>query len=119
MSDLATFTVRRDGDLLVAALTGEIDPSNASDLERSIVDAVPNDALGMLLDLTGLGYLDSAGVRLLLALADRFRWRGQQLGLVAAPDSRARKVLAMAGAESALVIEASEADARARLASSG
>lgn len=115
MRDLADLTIVRDGDVLLASLSGEIDLSNASDIERTIMDAVPNTAFGMLLDLSGVTYIDSAGVRLLLALADRFRWRGQELGLAVPEDSRIRRVLTMAGAEGALVLETTTDAARARM----
>jgi anti-anti-sigma factor len=115
MNDLAELSVRREGDLFAATLSGEIDLSNASDLERAIVDAVANDASGMLLDVSGLTYIDSAGVRMLLAVADRFRWRGQRLGLVAPGDSRVLRVLAIAGAERALTVGTAAHDVRAMM----
>ncbi len=115
MNDLAEFAVRREDDLFFATLSGEVDLSNANDLEGAIVDAVPNDASGMLLDLSSLTYIDSAGVRLLLAVADRFRWRGQQLALVTPEGSRVRRVLAMAGAEGALIVVSTVDDARERM----
>jgi anti-anti-sigma factor len=115
VNDLAELALVRDGDVLLASLSGEVDLSNASDIERTIMDAVPNTAFGMLLDLSDVTYIDSAGVRLLLALADRFRWRAQELGLVVPEDSRIRRVLTMAGAEGALVLETTADAARARM----
>jgi anti-anti-sigma factor len=115
VNDLAELAIVQDGEVLLASLSGEIDLSNASDIERTIMDAVPNSAFGMLLDLSGVTYIDSAGVRLLLALADRFRWRAQELGLVVPGDSRIRRVLTMAGAEGALVLETTIDAARARM----
>ena len=115
MNDLAELAIVRDGGVLLASLSGEVDLSNASDIERTIMDAVPNTASGMLLDLSDVTYIDSAGVRLLLALADRFRWRAQELGLVVPEDSRIRRVLTMAGAEGALVLDTTTDAARARM----
>lgn len=116
MSDLAELTFRREGDVVLARLSGEIDLSNARDLEGAILGSVPNDAFVMLLDLTGLTYLDSAGVRLLLAVADRFRWRGQRLALVSPDGSRVRRVLSIAGVDGALIVEADLRTARAKAA---
>jgi anti-anti-sigma factor len=115
VNDLAELAIVRDGGVLLASLSGEVDLSNASDIERTIMDAVPNTAFGMLLDLSDVTYIDSAGVRLLLALADRFRWRAQELGLVVPEDSRIRRVLTMAGAEGALVLDTTTDAARARM----
>jgi anti-anti-sigma factor len=108
----ARMTVEGDGEVLTARITGEIDLSNASQLEETIVDAVPNTALGMVVDLSGVEYLDSAGVRMLVHLVERFRWR-QQVMRAAAPDgSRARGVLSMAGADGVIAVDATVTEAR-------
>jgi anti-anti-sigma factor len=69
----------------------------------------------VILDLSGLTYLDSAGVRLLLSLAGRLRWRGQELVLAAPADSRCRRVLSMAGVGGTVALESTVADARSVL----
>jgi stage II sporulation protein AA (anti-sigma F factor antagonist) len=105
-------TLEGDGKILTARITGEIDLSNASQLEETIVDAVPNTALGMVVDLSGVEYLDSAGVRMLMHIVERFRWR-QQLMRAAAPDgSRVRAVLSMAGADGVIPVDATVIEAR-------
>ena len=105
-------TLEGDGEVLTARITGEIDLSNASELEETIVDAVPNTALGMVVDLSGVEYLDSAGVRMLVHLVERFRWR-QQVMRAAAPDgSRVRGVLLMAGADGVIPVDATMTEAR-------
>jgi anti-anti-sigma factor len=105
-------TLEGDGEVLTARITGEIDLSNASQFEETIVDAVPNTALGMVIDLSGVEYLDSAGVRMLVHLVERFRWR-QQVMRVASPDgSRVRGVLSMAGADGVIPVDATVTEAR-------
>lgn len=112
MTGPARMTVEGDGGVLTARITGEIDLSNASELEETIVDAVPNTAIGMVVDLSGVEYLDSAGVRMLVHLVERFRWR-QQIMRAAAPDgSRVRGVLSMAGADGVIAVDATVSDAR-------
>jgi len=115
MSDLASFSVVKADEIVVGFLSGEIDLSNAKELESQIENAVPNTALGMVLDLSELRYLDSSGIRLLLSLAGRLRWRGQELVLAAPPESRCRRVLSLAGIESTVLLEATVDAARARL----
>ena len=115
MSDLASFVADRHDDVVVGFLSGEIDLSNAMELESVIADAVPNTVRGVVLDLSELTYIDSAGVRLLLSLAGRLRWRGQDFVLAAPPDSRCRRVLSMAGVGSTVMLETTVATARARL----
>ena len=112
MTGPARMTLEGDGEVLTARITGEIDLSNASELEETIVDAVPNTALGMVVDLSGVEYLDSAGVRMLVHLVERFRWR-QQVMRAAAPDgSRVRGVLSMAGADGVIPVDATVTEAR-------
>lgn len=115
MNDLATFEVFRLGPIVRAVLVGELDLSNVARMESEIVDVVPNDAEGMVLDLSRLTYIDSAGIRMLLTLVGRFRWRGQRLGLIAAAGSRVRRVIELAGAQDALALDENEAAALARV----
>jgi anti-anti-sigma factor len=115
VNDLATFEVLERGPIVRAALVGELDLSNAADLESLVVDVVPNDSAGMVLDLTRLTYIDSAGIRLLLTLVGRFKWRGQRLALLAPDGCRARRVIELAGAQDALVVDGDDAAAVARV----
>jgi anti-anti-sigma factor len=81
-------------DIPVARMTGEVDSSNARDLGASLVDAVPNQAMGMVLDLSETTYLDSSGIQLLFELAERLARRQQELRLVVPPESFVADVLA-------------------------
>jgi len=78
---------------VVADLSGEIDISNAESVRKRLLEAVPNTAAALVLDLSGVGYLDSSGVRLIFELAGRLRRRGQDLELVVPDDSLIRRVL--------------------------
>jgi anti-sigma B factor antagonist len=73
--------------LVVARLDGEIDLSNAVELGAAITSRVPNDALGLVIDLTRVDYLDSAGIHVLFELRDRLRTRGQEIRLVVPEDA--------------------------------
>src|SRR5262245_51811746 len=99
MNELAHLSFDGDADVIVVAITGEVDLSNAAEVTSAIVAAAPNEAAGVVVDLSGLSYLDSAGIRMLAELARRLDWRQQQLRVVAPEGSRARKVLAISGAE--------------------
>jgi STAS domain len=72
----------------VARLTGEIDLSNAPSLERTMLDSVPNTATGMVVDLSGVSYLDSAGIRMLGG------WQNGSAGASSGSPSWRRKDLA-------------------------
>jgi anti-sigma B factor antagonist/stage II sporulation protein AA (anti-sigma F factor antagonist) len=91
-------------DVVVARLSGEIDLSNASPVGDALSGAVPNRALGLVLDLSGTSYLDSSGVSLVFDLADRLRRRQQQLRLVVPEGAPLRRVLGIVDPSGALPI---------------
>ena len=80
-------------DVIVARITGEIDLSNAGELGETLSAAVPNTALGLVIDLTATSYLDSSGVHLLFDLAERLQRRQQQLRVVVPQGGPIRRVL--------------------------
>ena len=83
--------------VVVARVTGEIDLSNAQGVDSAIVEAMPNHALALILDVSALHYLDSAGIHLIYKLREKLRARGQRLRLVIPPDSPANDALRLAG----------------------
>jgi anti-sigma B factor antagonist len=90
---LATISVDPRAPAIVARVSGEIDLSNAHDLGQQILDAVPSDAAGLVLDLVETHYLDSAGVRLVFEVASRLRDRGQTLVIAATEGTPVRRIL--------------------------
>jgi anti-sigma B factor antagonist len=84
---------------VVGRVTGEIDLSNAESLGRAVVDAVPNEALALVLDLSAVRYLDSAGIHLIYKLREGLRTRGQVLRLVVPEGCPAREALRLSGVE--------------------
>ncbi|MGB0096674.1 MAG: anti-sigma factor antagonist [Solirubrobacteraceae bacterium] len=82
---------------VVAQVSGEIDLSNVENIERALVEATPNHLLTLVLDLTDLDYLDSAGIQLIYKLRENLRARGQRLRLVIPSTSPANDALRLAG----------------------
>jgi anti-anti-sigma factor len=72
-------------EVVVAHLTGEIDMSNADEVADALSAQTPVEARALVLDLREVGYLDSAGIRLIYNLRGRLDHRGQQLRLVVEP----------------------------------
>jgi anti-sigma B factor antagonist len=85
----------------VARLVGEIDASNAGGFAAQLKEAVPNTALGLVLDLSETTYIDSSGLHLIFDLADALRRRQQALQLVVAPDTFVADVLGAVSIEGA------------------
>jgi anti-anti-sigma factor len=108
MSDLANLFIWRRDDIVVAGVTGEIDVSNAADLERAVAAELPRDAAGLVMDLGGLEFMDSSGVHLLFHLAARLERRGLGFALVLAADSVPRRVLELSGQHARRWMHASE-----------
>jgi anti-sigma B factor antagonist len=96
---LGDVTFDRQGDVLVAHLTGEIDMSNAEGIGSAVLDATGNDAYGVVLDLTDVQYLDSAGIYVVFGMRSRLRARGQVLRLVIPDGSPVDDALRLAGVQ--------------------
>jgi anti-anti-sigma factor len=91
------------------AVTGEIDLSNADGVEDCILDLISNDLVGIVLDLTGVTYLDSTGLKLLFTLATRLDISQIELALVVADDSPVRRVLELSGVGESVPLRAPQA----------
>jgi anti-anti-sigma factor len=96
MSDGA-LTLQIEGSVIHAKFRGEIDLSNVDELREELTAVTPNDALGIVFDLSDVAYLDSAGLRMIQLLREELRVRGQGLQLVIPDDSLIRDVLRLAG----------------------
>ena len=87
MSDLTQVKIEQRDDVVVARLTGELDISVAQTTGQKIADAVPSSALGVVVDMSGLDFMDSSGVSMLFGLARQVGSHRQQL-VVVAPTGR-------------------------------
>jgi anti-sigma B factor antagonist len=83
------------GDVVLARVSGEIDLSNSPSVRDRLLDAVPNTASALVLDLSDTDYLDSSGVRLIFELSRRLGSRGQKLELVVPNHSLIKRVLVL------------------------
>jgi anti-anti-sigma factor len=90
---LAEVAVESHGDVPVATLSGEIDSSNVQDIATRLRALMTNRMKVLVVDLTPLGYLDSAGINLLFTVGDELRGRQQTLRLVVAEGSPIRRML--------------------------
>jgi anti-sigma B factor antagonist len=84
---------------LVARLMGEVDMSNAEELGATVIGATPSDARGVVLDLSEVEYLDSAGIYVIHGMRASLQARGQNLLLVIPADSPVHDALRLSGAE--------------------
>ena len=84
---------------LVARLTGEIDMSNAEEMGATVIGATPNEAQGVVLDLSAVDYLDSAGIYVIYGMRASLQARGQSMILVMPEQSPVYDALRLSGAE--------------------
>jgi anti-sigma B factor antagonist len=94
---LADLRFETDDSILYVRLRGDVDLSNAAELRDELRASTPNDAIGLILDLSEVDYLDSAGIHLVHRLREDLRARGQTLRLVIPPDSPVNDALRLAG----------------------
>jgi len=92
VTELATVEASTDHGTAVVRVAGEIDLSNATHVRDAIVEVAPDLPL-VVLDLTALEYVDSAGIAMLFRLAERLGYHRQELQLVVPPDSGIRAVI--------------------------
>ena len=95
--NLADVQLNEEGNVVIATVTGELDISNVNGIEQAILVATSNRAELVLLDLSEVDYLDSAGIHLVYRLRERLQSRGQALRLILAEDSPAADALRLAG----------------------
>jgi anti-sigma B factor antagonist len=82
-----TVCSERDGMLHTIRVQGELDLATADELERELIRVEGTDALSIILDLSGLQFIDSTGVRLLISAHARSRADSHRLALLRGPAS--------------------------------
>lgn len=65
---------KKDGNTLTVAITGRIDTATAPEASASINESL-DDVQSLILDFTGVDYISSAGLRMLLALQKKMMAR--------------------------------------------
>jgi anti-sigma B factor antagonist len=77
--------VSSEGERVVLRLDGELDLASVPTLERAVQDATFERAAEIVLDLRGLEFIDSTGLRAILLQDKRSTERGQTFALVRGP----------------------------------
>ena len=84
------------GHAIVIAVTGRLDAETVPPFETQIFDLIAEGHRRIIVDLAGLGYISSAGLRVLLVAAKRLKAEGGRL-LLAAPSELVGQVLEISG----------------------
>ena len=106
--DLGALTIRsrRDADAHVLALYGDLDVASASDVEAALVaiETTARPADSVIVDLRGLTFIDSTGLRLLIEASNRAQTATYRLRLLQPKDGVFR-VCVIAGIDTLLPFE--------------
>ena len=105
-------TTAARGDAAVLSPVGRIDTVSAPVLEQAINRSIESGARKILLDLSGVPYISSGGLRVLLATAKRLRDPGDRFGLCCL-SADVLKVITLTGFTSIFSIYQSEGEALA------
>jgi len=92
-SELVSLDIQERDGIVVARVEGELDIAGAGRTGDAIAEAVPTTARGLVVDFSGLDFIDSSGVAMLFALARQLGNRRQQLRLVSPGGSPVTRVL--------------------------
>lgn len=115
MTELADITEETHGDVVVAVVCGELDASNVGWAEARVRGMLTNRRTGLVVDLTQVSYLDSAGIALVFTLAGAVREHQQELALAVDLTSPIARMLKLTGVDRAVPIATERGDAVALL----
>jgi anti-anti-sigma factor len=101
----ANVVVVPDGATVRIDIGGEIDLENAETVEDQLSAAIPNETTSVTLGLADLRYLDSAGLRVLFALAARLEVLQIELRVDVPPGALTRRVLQLSGFEGVAALD--------------
>jgi anti-sigma B factor antagonist len=100
------------GDVTVVSLIGNLDNATAAQVRAGLDNVVPRDGR-LLLDLSRISYLSSAGVRVLLLLYRQARQNSTRLALASMPADIQATLSATRFIDALLITDTVEAGVRA------
>jgi anti-sigma B factor antagonist len=80
-----TMSSEREGDMHTIVLAGELDVAAADRVQHELERVEASDALSIVVDLSGLTFMDSTGVRLLIQAQARSRADSDRLLVLRGP----------------------------------
>jgi anti-anti-sigma factor len=108
---MAEVRIEREEKTVVAALTGEVDMSNAATVRLQIAESVTPDDDALVVDLSDLSFIDSAGLHTLIELGTVLDERRQQLLLCLPQGSTIRRAIEIIGLPRAISIHSDQGEA--------
>jgi anti-anti-sigma factor len=108
---MAEVRIEREDAIVVAVLSGEVDMSNAATVRQQVAESVTPDEDALIVDLSELSFMDSAGLHSLIELGTVLHERRQQLLLCLPHGSPIERAIDIIGLPSAVSVHADRAEA--------
>jgi anti-sigma B factor antagonist len=108
---MADVRIEREDKTVVAVLTGEVDMSNAASVRLEIAASVTPDDDALLVDLSELSFIDSAGLHTLIELSTLLTERRQHLLLCVPKGSTIERAIMIIGLPRAVSVHSDRAEA--------
>lgn len=88
--------VQVEGDAIVAAVRGRVDTISAPAFEKAVLEFLNGPEKLVVFDLSGLEYISSAGLRVVISVAKKLKSKGGEVRL-AATSGPVKKVFQVSG----------------------
>jgi anti-anti-sigma factor len=106
-------------DVVLARMGGDIDLANTPAISAKVLESVPNDVLGVVIDLSDVRYIDSVGIRMLFHFVRTLHASRQGMAVAISDDSPVRNLLKITHLDEATVFRATVDEAAVALRESG
>ena len=104
-----TLCIRPGDGGTIVAISGEVDVCTEAPLQQSLLRIIRERGAKLMLDVSGVSFMDCAGLRAVLATRRRAEMRGGFLRLIAT-SAAVRRIIELTGAQEALATERSTTD---------
>ena len=109
MDGLVSIREEAKGDILILRMSGRLDAVSSPTAERKVFDYINSGQYKLLLDFSGIDYLSSAGMRMLLSVTKKLKTLSGKLVLFSVT-SNVMDILKMSGFDHVLEIVQTEED---------
>lgn len=76
-----SFTLKKQGDVVVVEVEGQLIVGNRQELKQKVLDELEKGERKFLVDFAQTGYIDSSGLGVLVSLSKKIREHGGELRL--------------------------------------
>lgn len=95
--------VRNEGQVVLIAVTGELDLASSPALQEELDRVAASDAHLLIIDLRELDFMDSTGLSVLVRAHQRAEEQGRQLAMVKGPQ-QVQRLLSLTGVADRLTV---------------